>query len=533
VVTPTGARVNRLFAVGVLTEVEDVNPEMVRGRIVDPTGAFVSYAGQYQPDELAFLERADPPSFVALSGKARTFEPDDGDRVFSSVRPESTSEVDAETRDRWVVATAERTLERIGLVASAIEADLAGDQLRAALREAGVDDRLADGIALALEFYDTTPAYLEALQTTATDAAAVVAGEREEVGGLDVAPDEGVGDASALSTLDLAGAPSPETAAAAAGVGDEEAAATETETAVESEATETADDATETAAGGTETSQAAGASVAESGPEDVGAGSEPEEEVDAESVPETPESAEGEPAPGAGADGPASDAEDAAEPADLEPDPTAADDPGEFDADEFELDEEKRREVEEEYGTEFSTAGEVEEAGIDTPAETEGATATESERTGTAESASEREPTQSAESTAEAASTATQEADTPAADAGDADAEAGTEADTEAAAETDSEEDTGDAEAEPETGDGAEPEPAAESEADAGDVDLEDAVVAAIDELDDGDGASREALVETVTDEHGVAAGAVEDAIQDALMSGQCYEPSEGVLKSI
>ena len=72
VVTPTGARANRLFAVGVLTAVEDLNPEMVRGRVVDPTGPFVTYAGQYQPDALAFLERADPPTFVALTDSGRT-----------------------------------------------------------------------------------------------------------------------------------------------------------------------------------------------------------------------------------------------------------------------------------------------------------------------------------------------------------------------------------------------------------------------------------------------------------------------------
>ncbi len=63
---------------------------------MDPTGPFVIYAGQYLPDELAFLEAADPPMFVAVTGKARTFQPDDSDRVFTSVRPESISEVDAE-----------------------------------------------------------------------------------------------------------------------------------------------------------------------------------------------------------------------------------------------------------------------------------------------------------------------------------------------------------------------------------------------------------------------------------------------------
>ncbi|MFB6189025.1 MAG: hypothetical protein ABEI57_04005, partial [Halapricum sp.] len=49
VVTPTGARINRLFVVGVLTEVQPVSDDVLRARIVDPTGAFVVYAGQYQP----------------------------------------------------------------------------------------------------------------------------------------------------------------------------------------------------------------------------------------------------------------------------------------------------------------------------------------------------------------------------------------------------------------------------------------------------------------------------------------------------
>jgi RPA family protein len=45
-------------------------------------------------------------------GKPRTYETDDG-TVNVSVRPESIQVVDAATRDRWVVETAERTLDRI------------------------------------------------------------------------------------------------------------------------------------------------------------------------------------------------------------------------------------------------------------------------------------------------------------------------------------------------------------------------------------------------------------------------------------
>ena len=46
VVTPTGARVNRVFVVGVLTEVEEASEDILRARVVDQTGAFVVYAGQ-------------------------------------------------------------------------------------------------------------------------------------------------------------------------------------------------------------------------------------------------------------------------------------------------------------------------------------------------------------------------------------------------------------------------------------------------------------------------------------------------------
>ncbi|WP_136590814.1 RPA family protein [Salinigranum halophilum] len=112
---PTGEKANRVFLVGTLTEKEDIgdDSEYWRGRIVDPTGTFFVYAGQYQPEAAAALRDLDAPSYVAIVGKPRTYEPEDGDGVIVSVRPESITEVDAGTRDRWVVETAQRTLERV------------------------------------------------------------------------------------------------------------------------------------------------------------------------------------------------------------------------------------------------------------------------------------------------------------------------------------------------------------------------------------------------------------------------------------
>ena len=111
---PTGARANRVFVVGTLTESEDVGDESEywRGRIVDPTGTVYVYAGQYQPDAAAMLRDLEPPAYVAVVGKPRTYETDSGD-VNVSLRPESITVVDEQTRHRWLVETAEHTLNRL------------------------------------------------------------------------------------------------------------------------------------------------------------------------------------------------------------------------------------------------------------------------------------------------------------------------------------------------------------------------------------------------------------------------------------
>ena len=122
---PTGERANRVFVVGTLMETEDVgsDSEYWQGQVIDPNGdRFYMYAGQYQPDAASMLRELEPPAYVAVVGKPRTYETDEGD-VNVSIRPESITEVDAATRDRWVVETAERTLERI----QAFEADEEGD----------------------------------------------------------------------------------------------------------------------------------------------------------------------------------------------------------------------------------------------------------------------------------------------------------------------------------------------------------------------------------------------------------------------
>ncbi|CCQ33538.1 hypothetical protein HLRTI_000230 [Halorhabdus tiamatea SARL4B] len=132
VLLPTGERANRVFVVGTLTETEDVgeDSEYWQGRIVDPNGdTYFAYAGQYQPDAASMLRELEPPAYVSIVGKPRTYETDDGE-VNVSIRPESITPVDETTRNRWVVETAERTLERVQNYAEAdpTQDDYAADE---------------------------------------------------------------------------------------------------------------------------------------------------------------------------------------------------------------------------------------------------------------------------------------------------------------------------------------------------------------------------------------------------------------------
>ncbi|ELZ58360.1 hypothetical protein C467_05694 [Halorubrum hochstenium ATCC 700873] len=175
---PTGESSNRVFFVGTLTEKEDVgdDSEYWRGRIVDPTGTFFVYAGQYQPEAASKLRDLEPPAYVAVVGKPRTYETDDG-TVRVSVRPESITEVDAATRDRWVAETARRTVERV----------------------AAFDDEGNEYARMAREEYDLDP---ETYKAAALSALEDLDGGDELAG--DAAPDD-----AAPDETDPAGAPEP------------------------------------------------------------------------------------------------------------------------------------------------------------------------------------------------------------------------------------------------------------------------------------------------------------------------------------
>lgn len=153
-ITPLGAKVNRVYVVGVLTETENRGtPEepMWRARVTDPTGTFFISAGQYQPDVATKLAHMDPPAFVAVIGKANIYRPDD-ETVLTSIRGELVKEVDEEQRNYWILEAAQSLKERLGAVGEAAQMDeVSTDELV----DLGYDLKLADGIKTASEHYES------------------------------------------------------------------------------------------------------------------------------------------------------------------------------------------------------------------------------------------------------------------------------------------------------------------------------------------------------------------------------------------
>ncbi|MFW6040416.1 MAG: RPA family protein [Thermoplasmatota archaeon] len=156
VVTPLGAKINRLYLVGVLTETENIGTAeepMWRARVTDPTGTFFVSAGQYQPNVATAMANLEPPTFVAVVGKANTYRPDE-ETVLVNVRGELIKEVSEEQRNYWILEAARGMKERLEGISEAKKMDVVYPE---ELVDLGYDSNLADGIKMALDHYEPIP----------------------------------------------------------------------------------------------------------------------------------------------------------------------------------------------------------------------------------------------------------------------------------------------------------------------------------------------------------------------------------------
>lgn len=152
VVTPLGAMVNRLFIVGLLTDLQNLGTEgepYWRAMLSDGMNKFYLYAGKYNPEATLVLSKLQPPAYVAVVGKTRTYSPEEG-KIFVSVRPEKIIQVDESIKDNWVLEAARSTLKRIDCMEEAMqmESPTVEDLIRL-----GYPQSLAEGVIRALPHY--------------------------------------------------------------------------------------------------------------------------------------------------------------------------------------------------------------------------------------------------------------------------------------------------------------------------------------------------------------------------------------------
>ena len=185
IITPLGAKVNRMLVVGVATDIEDISAEgkqRFRARISDPTGTFYVSAGEYQPSAAMSLSKMAPPAFAAIVGKSRAYSPEEGVK-YLSIRPERVREVDEATRDYWILETAKSTLHRINAVSDGLEMERpSGSELV----KLGYHENLADGVVRAIEYYKDID--LDRFRNTVRDALRSLLPEREGPARVKAAP---------------------------------------------------------------------------------------------------------------------------------------------------------------------------------------------------------------------------------------------------------------------------------------------------------------------------------------------------------
>jgi len=152
IVTPLGAKINRLFIIGVLTDVENMSEsgDLLRAHVSDPTGVFTLYSGQYQQNATDALSSIEVPAFVAVVGKSKTYRPEDGEELYVSIRPERIMEVNADIRNQWILETCTSTKDRIEAV---VEATKMNQPSADDLKKLGYSIDLSEGIVSALKNY--------------------------------------------------------------------------------------------------------------------------------------------------------------------------------------------------------------------------------------------------------------------------------------------------------------------------------------------------------------------------------------------
>ncbi len=150
--SPLGALVNRVFVIGVITDVENISTKeepLWRARLSDPTGTYFVSAGKYSPEAAGALAGVRPPAFCSVTGKTRSYKPEEG-VVYLSLKAESVVPSTAALRDLWVLEACRNLKKRIELAEEAVAMESPTPE---ALVKLGAGRSQAEGMALAIQKY--------------------------------------------------------------------------------------------------------------------------------------------------------------------------------------------------------------------------------------------------------------------------------------------------------------------------------------------------------------------------------------------
>ena len=151
-ISEIGAKLSRVLIGGVLDQLENRGTEedpFYTARVIDPNGDFYYLqAGQYNPEGAMALSKLEAGVPVLCVGKVRARTPEDSERTYVSVQPESIRAVSMDEISHWAIKACDKLNTRIN-------ANKAFGNDDDALKEANLTRREMDGLELSKDFYPT------------------------------------------------------------------------------------------------------------------------------------------------------------------------------------------------------------------------------------------------------------------------------------------------------------------------------------------------------------------------------------------
>ncbi len=151
-ISEIGSKLSRVLIGGILDQLEnrgDENDPFYTARIIDPNGDFYYLqAGQYNPEGAMALSKLEIGVPVLCVGKVRARTPEDSERTYVSVQPESIRAVSMDEVNHWAIKACDTLMRRINTKkAFGVDEDV--------LKKANLSQREKDGLELSNEFYPT------------------------------------------------------------------------------------------------------------------------------------------------------------------------------------------------------------------------------------------------------------------------------------------------------------------------------------------------------------------------------------------